>query len=326
MTLGIARRLRWAAGRLRHGSGPWGFILVYHRVGDGEPDPWGLNVTTTSFADQMQVLQREAQPVSLGRLLETLGHARPSRPLVAVTFDDGYADTLCAARSVLERHDIPATAFLTSGYIGGDREYWWDALERALLEPRRLPERLVLGSGSAKREWRLGNGAPGKRRLRRVLTSVYRWLRPLPDRDRRLLMDELCGWADVPITARPSRRPPSEQEVYRLAACGGIEVGAHTETHPTLAWLSALDQRAEIEGGKKRLEEIVERPVTEFAYPHGGPYDYTRESQVLVREAGFAVACAAFAGGVWPGSDRFALPRVAAGNWDGETLARLLRN
>jgi peptidoglycan/xylan/chitin deacetylase (PgdA/CDA1 family) len=322
VTLGIARRLRWAAGRLRHGSGPWGVILLYHRVGDGGPDPWGLNVTTASFAEQMQVLRREAQPVSLGRLLEALGHPRPLRPLVAVTFDDGYAETLRAARVVLERHDIPATAFLTSGYIGGDREYWWDALERAVLEPRRLPERLVLRSGAARREWRLAGGERGRRRL---LASLHGWLRPLPDRDRRALMDELCGWAGVSTRPRSSRRPLSEEEVHRLASGGPIEVGAHTETHPTLAWFSALDQRAEIEGGKKRLEEIVDRPVTQFAYPHGGPSDYTRVSQMLVREAGFAVACAAFAGGIWPGGDLFALPRVETGNWDGEAMTRLLR-
>jgi peptidoglycan/xylan/chitin deacetylase (PgdA/CDA1 family) len=291
-------------------------------VGDGESDPWGLNVSTASFAEQMQVLRREAQPVSLGRLLQALGHARPPRPLVAVTFDDGYAETLGAARVILERHDIPATAFLTSGYIGGDREYWWDALERAVLEPRRLPDRLVLRSGAASREWRVAGGRRGRRRL---LASLHRWLRPVPDRDRRVLMDELCGWAGVSTLSRSSRRPPSEEEVHRLASGGRIEVGAHTDTHPTLAWFSALDQQAEIEGGKMRLEEIVVRPVTQFAYPHGGPSDYTCVSQILVREAGFAVACAAFAGGIWPGSDRFALPRVAASNRGGEALTRLLR-
>ena len=46
---------------------------------------------------------------------------------------------------------------------------------------------------------------------------------------------------------------------------------------------------------------------------------------ILVREAGFAVACAAFAGGIWPDADRFALPRVAAVNEGGEALTRLLR-
>lgn len=325
MTLGIARRLRSAARRFRHGSPPWAVILLYHRVDDGEPDAWGLTVTPERFAEQMDVLRRAAQPLSIDRLLATLDHARPSVPRVAVTFDDGYAETLRAARVVLEQHDIPATAFLTSGYIGSEREFWWDALARALFEPRKLPEKLTLRIGGVACEWASSSQGRGRYGHRRMFASLYRRMRPLPDSDRRLLLDELRGWAGVAAIPRASHRPPSEDDVRQFAAGGLIEIGAHTETHPTLGWLPAFRQREEIEGSKKRLEGIVGRPVTQFAYPHGHQSDYTRESETLVREAGFSAACAAFSGGVWPDADRFALPRIQAQNWDGETFARLLR-
>ena len=273
----------------------------------------------------MEVLRHAAQPVPMGRLLAALDHARPSRTLVAVTFDDGYAESLRTARPILERLGIPATAFLTSGYIGSGREFWWDALERALFEPRQLPETLVLRTGRAHREWTFANAVPGAPRHRRAFASLYSWLRPLPDSERRALVDELCGWAGVPAMPRPGHRPLSEDDVRQFAAGELVEVGAHTETHPTLAWLPTSRQRAEIEGSKKRLEAIAGRPVIQFAYPHGHRSDYTRVSETLVRDAGFASACAAFPGGVWPGVDRFGLPRIQAHNWDGETFARVLR-
>ena len=51
-----------------------------------------------------------------------------------VTFDDGYADNLWNAKPLLERYDVPAAVFVTTGYAGQDREFWWDELETLLLE------------------------------------------------------------------------------------------------------------------------------------------------------------------------------------------------
>jgi peptidoglycan/xylan/chitin deacetylase (PgdA/CDA1 family) len=49
---------------------------------------------------------------------------------VAITFDDGYADLLANAKPLLERADVPATAFVVAGGLG--RPFWWDELAALL--------------------------------------------------------------------------------------------------------------------------------------------------------------------------------------------------
>ena len=63
---------------------------------------------------------------------------------IAVTFDDGYADNLHCAARLLQKHDVPATFFLTSGYLGGHEEFWWDELTRLVFDPVVLPSKLSI--------------------------------------------------------------------------------------------------------------------------------------------------------------------------------------
>ena len=109
-------------------------ILLYHRVAHVTTDPQLLSVTPEHFVEHLQLLAEQREPVSLADLV-CHREERRYRQAVAVTFDDGYADNLHAAKPLLERAGVPATVFVTSGYVGGMRPFWWDELEELLLWP-----------------------------------------------------------------------------------------------------------------------------------------------------------------------------------------------
>jgi peptidoglycan/xylan/chitin deacetylase (PgdA/CDA1 family) len=329
--------------KVRAAAGARALILLYHRVAELAADPWGLAVTPRHFAEQLDALRDYGRTVGLRQLTAALLDGTLENRSVAVTFDDGYADNLHAAKPLLERKDIPATVFVTTGAIGGTREFWWDELDRALLQPSQLPETLNLRISGHTYRWALGDAvqrdvhADQERRSWRawdgsepsarhsLYRAIYRLLYPLPEEQRRDAQDELLAWAGVPsFPARESHRALTHQEVIDLAAGELIEIGAHTVTHSLLAATSSSAQRYEILHSKIQLEQALGRPVTSFAYPFGKRGDYSDETISIVRESGFACACANAAGALGQGVDRFQLPRIYVLDWDGDEFIKQL--
>jgi peptidoglycan/xylan/chitin deacetylase (PgdA/CDA1 family) len=103
-----------------------------------------------------------------------------------------------------------------------------------------------------------------------------------------------------------------------------IEIGAHTTSHSRLAALAPEVQQHEIEDSRSALEEFLSRPVTSFAYPHGGPDDVGPATPGRVRAAGFSNAYLATAGRLRRRSDRYRLPRLFVEDMDGAGFAALL--
>ena len=51
---------------------------------------------------------------------------------VVVTFDDGFENNYTAAFPVLQHYGIPATFYLSTGFIGTQRTFWVDKIEYLL--------------------------------------------------------------------------------------------------------------------------------------------------------------------------------------------------
>jgi len=88
----------------------------------------------------------------------------------------------------------------------------------------------------------------------------------------------------------------------------GFEIGAHTLAHPRLSAIPILEAKNEIEGSKKKLEDLFGAKVKHFAYPWG---DFNDAVADLVAEAGFETACTCDLGVVSQGVDAFRLGRFS---------------
>ncbi|WP_242908124.1 polysaccharide deacetylase family protein [Actinomadura terrae] len=111
------------------------------------------------------------------------------------------------------------------------------------------------------------------------------------------------AWDDGP------RKPLMTVDQIRTVADAGMEVGSHGRHHVPLTETGGCELREELEESRASLEDVLDRPVTGFAYPYGAA---TGREIEAVRAAGYDYAC-----DIRPAEPgRHALPRTYVGDRD----------
>jgi peptidoglycan/xylan/chitin deacetylase (PgdA/CDA1 family) len=347
--------------RVLQPSGAAAVILRYQRVAVLDTDPQCLAVPPDRFDDHLDLLNRNYHILPLTDRLRGLSSNTLPHHSLAITFEPGYADTLLHAKPLLEEHATPATVFVTTGPLARPEEFFWDQLDRLLLQPGRLPRHLNLAPprddeplaspmtcdlglddpwtwtlsdehadytparAATHRHWNVFSpDTPTPRHA--AGRALYPALANSDPLTRARWLETLRSRFNLPADPRDSHRMRTPDELRQLASCDLIDIGAHTVTYPRLATLSIDDQRHEIAQSKRTLEDLLARPVRSFASPFGHPADYTPKTLCLVREAGFDHACSSVAGPVGPGFDPYQLPRVPVHNCSPDHLDRHLRH
>lgn len=325
--LGVARqrrRLSAVARRVRRRTGPLvrngSLALLYHRAASDSLDPWRLAVQPKHLAEHLEILAAHTRPTTATGFQRDQDRGRIQPRTTLVTFDDGYADLCSEVAPRLRAAGVPATMYIVSAAIDRDREFWWDALARALLGPESSSGMLRLEIAGRTHHWELTED--GQRS--EVHRQVWAALRDRPPAERDHLVEEVLAWAGLPVTARESHRTLRSAELAQLAADDLIEIGAHTSNHSRLAALAPEVQQREIADSRSVLEDFLSRPVTSFAYPHGGPDDVGPTTPGSVRAAGFRNAYLATPGCLRARSNRYRLPRLFVEDMDGAGFAALL--
>jgi peptidoglycan/xylan/chitin deacetylase (PgdA/CDA1 family) len=162
----------------------------------------------------------------------------------------------------------------------------------------------------------------------RRLVDVLHGGQPLPSRSVAITIDD--GWQDfwqnglplvkkyaLPVTLfviadADSHGYMSPDERWVLAH-SGVDVEAHTMTHPYLSRVVPAQANSEIVNSKKTMEKELGQPVRLFAYPYG---DFNTLVVSMVQAAGYDAAFAAGSASEEDTSSMFKLPRVEVSYYD----------
>ena len=288
-------------------------VLLYHRVTQLDRDPYEFAVRPDRFAQHCDVLRRRCDVVPLR-------DANGTRPQVAITFDDGYVDNRREACDILAAAGLPATFFITAGRLGQRAEVWWDRLEQIVMgcEPAGGYIDVEI---EGQRLWADTRSPAARGRAHFALYWRLRRLRPAVIES---ILTQLEVQLGIQTVDRETHRWMTGEELRALAATTGVDVGAHTLTHPLLAALPAMEQRKEIDGSRDLLERLLETRVTLFSYPFGGHDAFDSMTTQLVRESGYTLACTGTGGLAHQDHYPFLVPRNVVGDWDADTFEQWL--
>lgn len=298
-------------------------ILTFHGLCEDAGDPgildWSLHLPVEVFRSVCSLLAADYRVVSMADLIEarTKGTRLPENAVV-ITFDDGYASNYELAWPILKQYDLHATVFVTTGFLDGDDMLWFQRVDLALGRTRK--ELLDWKINGKKLRLYLGTRELRQQSLVRLMPELKELLDTdllgEVDRLERALEVDAPELKDLPKPMRPL----DWEMACDMSLSGHVDIGGHSHTHPVLSRCDSLAMRAEISTCRDRIHaEIGDLPAA-FAYPNGGVDDYTRETLLLVREAGFKAACTTINARIDDNTSLFQLPRYGSPEsvWEAE--------
>jgi peptidoglycan/xylan/chitin deacetylase (PgdA/CDA1 family) len=337
----MRRWLRPYVQRVRRHFEPKALVLMYHRVAEPDTDIWNLAVSPAHFEQQLRVLRQAGPVIAAAELAARLRAGTLPRRSIAITFDDGYPDNYLTASPLLARYGLPATFFLISGLVGQAQEFWSDELAALVLLAERLPATLALtlpdghhlaadlaaealltpALRQQHQRWRAPESAPPTRRAA-LYYALWQRLQPLPAPAQQLVLKQLRAWAGQPASLSPAHQSMTLSQLRELNANPLFTIGAHTTTHPALAYHPAAVQAHEMAASRQALQAAIGQPVELLAYPYGS---CTPETCALAAEAGFRAAFTTAAHAIGPTSAPHNLGRFQVNDWDGAEFEQRLR-
>ena len=217
-------------------------MLFYHAISED-------SVPASSFERQVRYLKRHFELIFASEVDKP---SSSGRLRVAITFDDGLKNTRDVALPILRRFGVKSTLFT----LPGDVSWLWTAEMRERLEGAMAANITIDGYPP------LDDGRDIDHVIEDMKTMAH---------DRFVATLERIRGA---TTFAPSPAWLAEHELMDEKELGAlspdlVEIGAHTLTHPILPHVDDAWLEREIVESKRRLEAVLQRPVTTFSYPNG---------------------------------------------------------
>jgi len=262
-------------------------VLNYHRIDDPFREGFhtfrpNVSATSSAFTTQMDYVSRKYNVISGAELAAVIkGQYQLPAHAAIITFDDGYYDNYSNAYPILKARNLPAIIFLATDFIGSRKPFFWDLIAYCFFHTKKEKVQLpLLGAHS----W------ADKSAREVVMQRLIETLKKLSDVEKQKIIDQLPQILGVDVPNEVFKNLMMSWSDAKELSENGIELGAHTASHPILTRLSLGDTSVELLKSKRHIEAEIGKPVLSFAYPNGQSSDFNEDVVDRVQQAGFEIA------------------------------------
>lgn len=284
-------------------------ILMYHRVlPEHECRNYPLEslvVPDQAFEEQVNWLQHHCRVLPVREALlafNSAGNAASRRPIVALTFDDGYLDNYNAVAPMLERRDMRATFFVTTGFVAKGGPLWFDQAAHVWKHLSAPVRRDMIHLFQQERLFPQSINVPDA-------PDVPWWMQQLKQLP--FVVRQKCILAAAENAAHDLNYDlfqPMQPEHLRKLAKVGHEIAGHTVNHPILTQLDDRRILHELAHSRATLQNWTDDSIQGLCYPNG---NFNSRVLRLATQLGYRYACTTRPGVNGINSSPMQLKRVA---------------
>lgn len=258
-------------------------ILTYHSFSE-TMGYLNMAVPASLFEEQIRYLQATFQAQTLSIWLSSEDKGRlSSDDVVIITVDDGYADNYEPLLAAAGR-GVPSTLFITTGCIDtADPTSVWMvmlAIHYASIDAIDLRSE---GLGI----FPIKTVADKEEAIRRIDAYV----KPLSSQRRSEVLEQLLERAgNKKAVKQHAGTAMLDWGQIKTLHSRGVEIGAHSLTHPVLSRWDAETVNREVVGSIQRLKQQIGVEQVTFAYPYGGECEVNDEVVEICKRSGARAA------------------------------------
>lgn len=287
-------------------------ILMYHRIlphkdaEQGIQD--GMYVEPETFNMHIDYLKNYFNIVPFSTLYSCITgkSSLNNNPICVLTFDDGWYDFYKFAYPVLLEHNVPATVFLPTKYIGTDNHFWTDQVSNIYVQ--RSKQKYFKNTRKKSGNIILENLESLKGSTNYKIDRAISILKNYRENDILNIIEEMKNNCEIELNIS-ERVFLNWSEVSKMAESGLITFGSHTNNHKMLTYMDPNGIYGELIQSKNKLllENIVQQSFIPFSYPNG---NYDNRVIKILEEAGYHAAVTTEKGWNYIDTPRYTLKRV----------------
>lgn len=260
---------------------------MFHRFSDVET---AHRVSSGIFDEQLRYLKKHFNVIPLSQLRESKekGIDLPKKSLV-LTVDDGYRDFYDVAYPLLRKYELPATLFVTTGFINKELWLWPDKITWLLDVIKSIDETVALGNQVLAPQQINDATRPA------VWGAIVAYLLSIGDEEKHIWIEQFAAATkqELPLDAPLGFEACSWGELKEMQS-NGVELGGHTHTHPSLGQVTDKQLSDEIETCARLMKQNLGKVRRDFCFPNGQPGDYNDKVKRTTKQYGFCSSVTAF--------------------------------
>lgn len=269
-------------------------IMLYHDIISDELDlqsdyNYNTTITRSRFAQQVKYICKHYTPITLNEFIEwkTQNKELPHNP-VLFTFDDGHANLYHHAIPILNQYNIKGVFFIKSNSFGKIEQNYC--------------ERFLSYASSYKE---------GRQKYDLFRSSKF---------EQQISLIQQVEKDNIHHDLNKEKYLHLNINECRFLLQNGHSLASHSVHHYILSSLNDKDSMAEIQQSKQQLEQLLEIPISCFAYPFGDPrHDFSEREKSYLKKAGYIMGFSGEGGrkeGVSRNDENFSIPRFGDVNHD----------